>query len=277
MPLKFARSKFRYCAAAGVVVRHYLGNAFARPDALRLMHEAQGWRFSARINEIGSNLFQLRSEPGFREICRRLREAGDVASAHCELASAMKLKQRGFDIHARRETQVKGQDFDFWAVRGSTRANCEVTFLRGETFTRQSVLNALKRKRGQVPTGTPAIIDCYWPAERWAENEPERLTGELADIAQEFFRGTGRINYILFSREQYVTKPGGGAIVISTQICWHENPREIAPDLDARMRVVPDPHDEIVDRIEGRSARTRGFGEYEDWVDQVLGPCARVG
>lgn len=270
MPVELRNPKFRYGAAAGLVVRHYLGKAFASAPGSLLPREG-GWKLSARVSEVGQNIFRLRCEPGFGEIRRRMREGGrDLQSVHRELASAMTLKHLGFTIYARRETQVKGEDFDFWAIKDDVRVNCEVTYLRGENFSPNNVLNALRKKRSQLPTGAPALIVCYWPADRWTEGRPEMLERDLRGIADQFFAGTQRINFVLFSREVLISRPGGGAIVFSSQICRHPHPREDAAVLDKAFSTPPANHDAIKRALASGTERPPPSGEFVHWVDHVL-------
>jgi hypothetical protein len=266
--------KWRYAAAASFVIQQYIGDALFRHESNPYMgiRKAPDWKGLARLTQVGSNLFELRTEPGFPEICRRLRETGrDLTSAHCETAAALQLKRQGFRIGAKPETYAKGEDFDFWASTRDCRINCEVTLLRAKEFSRNNVLNALGQKRAQLPTGLPAFINCFWPIEEW-KSQAEEVKREFFSIANEFFNRTKRINYLAFSREEFVDQLGGGALLVSWQLFWHPNPRERSFVLDMMMRATPPYHRTIVKKLAAGSRRipTPGLGRFAGWVDALL-------
>ena len=80
--------------------------------------------------------------------------------------------------------------------------NVEVTSFTADAFSRNTVLNALKRKRDQVPDSEPAVIYCVIP-ERWLGSVAD-LDASLRDITNQFFRGTRRINVIVFWAERHI-------------------------------------------------------------------------
>jgi hypothetical protein len=84
----------------------------------------------------------------------------------------------GFDVRARPEAGVRGEDFDFQAVRDGETINVEVAAWTSSAFSIQTVENALHRKRKQLPDTNPAMIFCVLP-ESWFATPMEFSWGHL--------------------------------------------------------------------------------------------------
>jgi hypothetical protein len=63
----------------------------------------------------------------------------DLRSTYFEAYAARMFFERGYEIRARPEAGVRGEDFDFQAVRGEETVNVEVTALTPSEFSLQTV------------------------------------------------------------------------------------------------------------------------------------------
>ena len=258
---------------------HIFSNESAKEPCLEASpnpDETLQYVYPLRVILVGETLFLLRSCDGFEEMCRRLKEQNDFRSAFYELRAAKRMFQRGFDIHMRPETKIKGEDFDFTASRGSMEINVEVTALKEKEFYHQTALNALNTKRDQLAKDKPAIIFCMLPRQ-W-ESSNVNLNEYTDNLAAEFLRGTQRINVIVFEIERRINasanQASGGMYVISKPI-FNKNPRHSA-DLGFFFEGWPSVSDRItlddsirnmrnVPELEKR-ART---SEFYRWVDYL--------
>jgi hypothetical protein len=275
LPVEFKQPGIRYFAASGFLISEFVGDEILTRREHPFMRKRQSapgegeWEYPARLVQLAEFLFELRSDPGFAEICLRLREM-DLVSAYFELAAAAKFKLHDFVIHARRPRKKKGEDFDFSATRGECVVNAEVAALRPPKFSRENVVNALGHKRGQLPPTAPAVIDCFWPVEDWA-GQVDDIEEELASIAEAFFRGSRRINYLFFSREEFLPCPGGGVVLVSSQVYRHPDPRHRSDEFDEAMARGPRNVDAIRARLaESSTVSAGGFSDYYRWVDAIL-------
>src|SRR5260370_28685974 len=159
------------------------------------------YEYTVRILLIGETLFLLRSQPGFSEVCRRF-SGRYFRSTFFELAAARMFVRVKFEIHAKPETGVRGDDFDFRAVRLGDSIKVEVTALTAPTFSVKTVKNALNAKRKQLPNDSPAILFCIYP-ESWFAVGPDLLRFGLMHTAFQFFSESKRINTIAFMGEQH--------------------------------------------------------------------------
>jgi hypothetical protein len=196
-----------YVAAASGVVDQYIGKNFFAPDpdpflGAREVEGNQLWfGYLIRILFIGETLFLLRSCSGFPEICRRMRDR-DLKATTFEMQAAKMFLRHGFDIQAKPETKIKGEDFDFAAVKDGLLINAEVTALEDKPFSIENVVETLNKKRRQVPKGTPAVLFCVIP-ESWDGTPTINLNWALPEIAVRFLRGTRRINAVVFEVERH--------------------------------------------------------------------------
>jgi hypothetical protein len=111
-------------AAAVVVIRRYLGEAFvqrairlsATPDSFMLndFDEASDSRYIhvARVCALADYLFILRSSDGFEILMRRfLDRRNDTRAVYFDARTASYFKQAGFNVHIRKEIGIKGLEW----------------------------------------------------------------------------------------------------------------------------------------------------------------------
>jgi hypothetical protein len=264
----------RYLAAAGFLTQHYFGRNIGlerRDPFMRFdKREPDGrlWQFPARVTQIGQIIFSLRNEPGFAEICRRMSSNRDLKSTFAELAAAGMFRQHGFAIHARPETYVRTEDFDFVIVRGGLVVNVEVTALRQATFKRSKLVGRLHEKRKQLPKDRPAILMCFYPDE-W-QHEARIL--DLADAAMHFFHRTERVNFLFFAREVFEEfPPYGGALSINCFSVRNFEARHYSDALAKALEGPPEMHAAIEAAMAGPKEHPRFPGEFFEWVDWLTG------
>jgi Holliday junction resolvase-like predicted endonuclease len=270
-----------YLAAAGGVINEYLGKNFFDDDVdaflgRRLTSMDQIWfGYPIRIIQIGETLFLLRSCTGFPEICRRLNRS--LRKAHFEMLAAKWFFQAGFDVLARPETGIKGEDFDFAARCSGEIVNVEVTALDAEAFSSKTVISRLKKKQKQLPKTAPAVVVCVLP-EEW-DGKGNDLNAATAAIAEEFLRNTRRVNVLVFAVERHIAAgPGGvgGSYLLVRRPYGNPNPNfqcdlgflfqdAVSPAAkEALQRAIRYP-DRAVEAAQ--AART---SEFYNWVDSLV-------
>ena len=279
---------FRYLWAANCVAWFYIGKSMdpGRGASIFGLNPADFDNNSAidiaHIQAIGTILFELRLCSGFSEFCRRLSER-DLQSTFFELLAARLFYPFRFDLLARPEVGIRGEDFDFVAVRNSEELNVEVTSLTAPRFS-NTIINALNHKRKQLPNTKPAIIICHFPA-KWVSPDFD-LGFALMHTAFRFLAGTRRINAVIF----HTTQPrnlgdGASAIAIFQKIFANTTPR-FSADLDFLYKGLSGTHWRAsirrFRRESGRSLiqekpRLMGEllekfpkGEFEQWVDSLF-------
>jgi hypothetical protein len=275
-----------YLHAAGWVIARYLGKDVSSPNEdafFDYREDTTGALWHGHVNRVisvGESLFVLRSSPGFPEFCRRLRQR-NLRSAYFEMLAAKQSFKAGFAVHARFETGVKGEDFDFRAVRSGESVNVEVTALTAKTYSVNTVLNALGQKRKQIPATAAAVLYCVLP-EEW-------LTGRLDwdfslfHIANQFLAGTRRVNVIVFWLEEHMNmgagKPGG-ALGLTRKAYGNAEPR--IPLKDSSFLFAGE-----ISRVDFHRAVTTGKGlerllkdsynsDFFKWVDHMAPPTQTV-
>lgn len=219
---------------------------------------------------LGSSLFMLRSTKAFPEICRRLQI--DIRSAFYEMLAARSFFEAGFDIDMRREIGTKGEDFDFFGIRDGERINGEATALAAKQFSTNTMLNALNRKRRQLPKTHPNIVYCLVP-QAWG-GRPTKA--ELDHVVAEFFRGTGRVNAIVFQFEMSAAWPSGAGS-LAFGVLRYVNNKARWPIRD--LAVFDVPGTEFTPRMRAALAGTgpiaplkslRDRNEFFQWVDALV-------
>jgi hypothetical protein len=208
------------------------------------------------------NIFSLRGEPGFPEICRRLSTRPTLRSAFYEASAAEIYQRRGFLIHARPETGTRGQDFDFSVVADGESANVEATAVAVRRFSARTIRHALNRKRSQLPTDKPAMIVCFIPG----LNEVD-LPTELSKIGWEFLRGTRRINYVIFVLDFVL--PDDGDLIntrMDNLILGNASVRHQSSAVDQLMRSSP-----VGILAVKRNETWIGPNAFELWVNWLRG------
>ncbi len=208
----FDRESFYYFVAAYVSL-FYLGKNFTdekTSDFLSIRKTTRGtiwWGHMGRVIIIGESIFLMRSAPGFSEFCRRL-SGRDLRSTYFEIYAARMFFEGGYEVGARPEVGVRGEDFDFYAVRNGETVNVEVTALTPGQFSSQNVQNALNHKRKQLPDTDPAIIFCILP-ESWSETA---MGPSLGRLTTQFFGSTRRVSAVVYVIEKHVEWEEDGKI-----------------------------------------------------------------
>jgi hypothetical protein len=242
-----SRRELVYLNAASAVVVEYLRKNFLDPAAIdpflikRKINEAGDFWFGypQRILLIGSTLFEMRHCKGFSEFCRRLKSR-NLRATFFELLAAKKFMRAGFEICAKAETGVRGEDFDFWAIRDSEWINVEVTALEANQYALKTILNALEQKRKQLPKYGASVIFCAIP-EQWDDGSID-LNFATMFAAFKFFARKARVNAIVFSIERHRNiEPDGskGAFMLLERTYAHSSPRTPLKNIDFLFQGLP--------------------------------------
>jgi hypothetical protein len=224
----FDRESFYYFAAAYLEM-FYLGKNFTNSetsDFLDVRRTTRGgiwYGHVGRVLLIGDALFLMRLSPGFSEFCRRMRDR-DLRSTYFEMYAARMFLEGGYEVRAKPEAGVRGEDFDFQAIADGETVNVEVTALTAKNFSSQTVENALNQKRKQLPNTDASVIFCMLP-ESWATTEG--LGPILGELTMQFFDNTRRVSAVVFVVETHV---GAHDAPIANywihHVCFrHPNPR----------------------------------------------------
>ena len=277
-----------YLAAAGGVIAEYLEKNFFGPNPDEFLEHKIiketgdiGYMFPLRILLIGETLFSLRNCPGFLEFCGRLKNQANrnLRSTFFEMWVAKYLFRSGFEIYARRETQVKGEDFDFEAVRDGEHVNVEVTALADQVISKNTIINALRNKRKQLPDTAPAIIFVIFP--RSFTDLKKEWDLFLFVTANEFFVESKRINAIVFLAEKLFdsTKSGVGGFAFIPKPYPNMNARiplkdtkflfEAQFDSPLIKQALKDQFPIESDKLDLETKRTR-TSEFYQWVDHLV-------
>ena len=265
----FDRESFYYFAAAFLGV-FYLKKNFTKPETsefLDIQRTSRGgiwYGHVGRVLLIGETLFLMRSSPGFSEFCRRMR-GRDLRSTYFEMYAARMFLEGGYDVRAKPEAGVRGEDFDFQAAVDGETVNVEVTALTAKKFSRQTVENALHQKRKQLPDADASIIFCVLP-ESWATTE--NLGPIFGELTKRFFESTGRVSAVLFVVEMHVTEKNEpiGNFWIHHVCLLHPNPRRPIRSLafftnDAWRTTEVTP---------GEPPTMRRESEFFQWIDSIF-------
>jgi hypothetical protein len=232
MARRFPNSHLTSCSVAVTLISFYLGEASDRVFDELFAPRYDDPRRAARLVRMAEAIFALRREPGFQEICRRFRERGRQ-SIFFEAMSAAMFCSVGFAVHARPERSILTEDFDFEARLGERAMAVEVTELKAESFSRDSFLRALNKKRRQLPPDEPCCLHCHYPA-AWKEQN-SNLEAEMAEVAVEFLRRSRRVNFLILSTEEHRSHGNGFAYLYWRKTYRNSNPRHDVGDADGRI------------------------------------------
>lgn len=186
-----------YQAAFGVIA------AFTAPDYserilggsdpfIKMKGKHPAPEYAWRFFELADVLFTLRHCAGFGVLIERLLTR-PLRETFYEGRAAATLHDAGLSIAIRRESGMRGSDFDFSATSSEGTLNCEVTALT--RFSSETLRNTLNHKRKQLPKDGPAIIFCTLPDDWLLGNSYEVLDR----CVEKFLRGTGRVNAVVSS------------------------------------------------------------------------------
>ena len=180
-----------------------------------------------RVISIAERLFAMRSLPSFNEICRRL-STRDLRATYFEIRAMGQFLNAGFDVEVRRETGIRGADFDFLAKKGSISIAVEVTALDEKPFRELAIKNALGKKRSQLPSHIPSVIYCLVPT-IWKAIRID-LDSHVETAATAFMDGTERVNVVVIAIERHVDgpTPGTGSVSLICKPVTSRRPRHDA-------------------------------------------------
>lgn len=254
---------------AMAVVSHYLGTTFSASSDRFLSFDQRvpdtvPWQRTARIDQIAESVFRLRCEPGFEEICRRLKSRGLRAAAF-EAEAARMFHQHGFSILSRSEKGSFGEDFDFSISGHGIVANVEATAFEDQVWNPSSITNALRHKRGQLPREKPAIIVGFIPG-TWRFTVPN-FEHELQMLAERFLRSTQRINYLVFGEDVQASKGDGGIAFLHVIQHKNQRPRHVAHGLDEALATAPEEDSEAWDLLRRQPSEAVGTGKLQQFVE----------
>jgi hypothetical protein len=245
-----------YIRAAMETVRYYIGHHIVsrNQDSYLRIQAIPGTAiadpsYQLRILLIAETLFLLRHSDGFAEFCRRLGYR-DIRAAFYEAFSARLFLEAQYEIHARPETYVKGEDYDFSATKNGERINVEVTTLAAKQFSPKTIPNSLGQKHKQVPNTAPAIVFVGLPPQ-WVI-ESRDWESYLTKVTRDFFRQTKKINAVVFMGENFFI---GGVAIIKKPYPNHEA-RNKMENMDFLFS----------DREESRNS------EFFRWIDYIVPP-----
>jgi hypothetical protein len=277
-----------YLEAAGGVIAQYLQipcfaeNANPFFGGHRMNAEGVHWfGYPLRVILIGETLFLLRNCTGFDEICYRLKQR-DLRASYYEMLAAKIFVRAGFDIGMKperaigKEPKKLGEHFDFTATRGRFAVSVEVTALEEKDFYEKTAINALKRKRKQVPKDKPAIIICVLPPQ-W-ESLGFHLNDWAANVANEFFQPPSRrVNRLVFYLERHIDGPtpqAGGGVITIAKTYDHPNPYfscnfDHIFEMRGRSELTQLLMEDSLDDSESAKSLAKQLrtGEFYEWVD----------
>lgn len=197
----------------------------------------------------------LRGSDGFAEFCRRLRQR-NLRATFYEVFAARILSEAQYKIHAQPETYTKGQDYDFCALKDGQQINIEVTTLAEKQFSSKTIPNSLHKKQKQLPKDLPAIIFVGLPTQWIAE--PQDWDTYLMQVSHDFFRGSQRINAVVFIEERFLQIGIFGSIFLMIQKPYvHPQPRTKIEDMSFLT----------MNSIQIRLVRD---SEFFRWIDHVV-------
>ncbi len=259
----------RHLAAGGLVTAHYLQNEGPLRACGMLPQGNLDLEDAARLVQIGDLLFALRSEPGFRELCRHLKDA-PLSATLFELTTAVMFARNGFQIHARPSEPLSRYEYSLRASSEAAAVNVATVALQGPRFRRSDVLETLWRKRKRLPDDLPAVLLCLHPS-TWRRDAWD-LDFELRAIAQLVLREAKRINYLLFAEEHFTPVEGGGIISLSGFAARNMAARLAAPELDAAMMDggATEPDEPVVTTPRQLDHGTFGYGDFDQWVNWAV-------
>jgi hypothetical protein len=276
-PINLKSYGLRYYSAAFGLIPYYIsqpGIIFDNDDFFgfeKPFPNGTNWEYIARVTQFAAMLFQLRNEPGFGEICRRL-ATRNLKQAHSELSAAAILFQHDLVVDARPEIGVAKRDFDFSVSKLGNSINVEVWMSERKQFDEQVLLSRLNDKRKQLPADAPAVLMCIFP-EHW-HNQVEGLNFRFDHVTEKFFRGTSRINFVVYVHEEVWDDEatGGGYLTTNAYAIPHPNPRHPNSYLIETLLKGPNAHNEIEQFIASpKTVNTRqSHDEFHRWVNWLI-------
>jgi len=177
-----------------------------------------------RIIKLGHMLYALRDCNGFDSFISAL-VTRDVAPAFFELWVANALRQNEYTIEFVDPLGEKGTDYDLRCDRNTIRLNIEAKSRRaGMLVSENSLRNALKKARTQLPASGPNVIFISIPAEWTTQANAE---SKITSCIQTFFHNSARVNYVVLMWHGWLQLAERMASL--TFIRQYDNPNARAP------------------------------------------------
>lgn len=167
-----------------------------------------------RVLQLAETLFNLQGVQGLAERLDLL-FSGQIESTMAELDFGMFLRMQGIDFRYVPPSGVKGHDYDVELIYPNGMIACADSKckLDGSAFSREGLLNTLKKARKQLPADRPGIAFVKVPQE-WVDRETGNLglTDDVGDLLDEFFRATKRMVLVALYSRMTTELAGGTAI-----------------------------------------------------------------
>lgn len=210
-------------AKAVRILKYFLGNPWVEshvmlsksPDDFMLneFDETSENRFlhMDRVIRMADALFSLRNCVGFDALLQRFQDR-DARSLFFEATTASSYTKEGYRVTIKRESGVRGKDFDLEVERGSIRSEVEITCKENSVgVSERTISNTLHAKRSQFSGGVPAILYIYLP-ELWGVSSESEAA--ISNATEKFFRRSRRICEVIFCWDVWV-EDGAGRIFMS--------------------------------------------------------------
>jgi hypothetical protein len=263
---------------ATIVLRHYLGTAWCdecvKPDQSAVSRGSRAgrlflrtgfdtyedrYRHGNRVERLAQLLYKLQDVPGIADRRASIQE-GKVESTYAELEFAWHFVLRDIPIGFRDRSGVKGNDYDFDAGDGASAVCCEVKCkLESTDLGENTIINALKTARQQVPADRPAIIGVKIP-ESWISDSS--LRGAFESAVKAFFRNSERTVAVAVRWEEVLLPPTGGGLTLNKV---HVFPNQDSPHFNDAL-------DQLVQRLTQLVGAEIAFREW--WCGLASG-CAK--
>jgi len=187
------------------------------------------WWYRRVVSQLADTLFELRTAEGFDAALNRFRKR-PLRSSFFEAHIASQFAECGHRVTVIKESGVRGQDFDFQAVRNGMCVNVEVT----ETLRPQPCADALaeklRKKVSQLPSDAPGILALVIP-DSWA-TMADIVEPALGFACTNLFRRSRRINAVIVSWVAGIPTIEGGYISAECfRLYEHPSPRTPMVDL----------------------------------------------
>ena len=208
--MPFSNPSTRAYLLAGIIVRHFLGEAWIETNIMGEKGPTEFFRNDwgtserrdvaiRRVIEFGEMLFNLQGAPGFEKCRFQLRDNLGIEGTFAEFEVGKLLQIHGMRFRFVVPQNELGMDYDLEVIMSDGRRAFADTKCKIEStsFTASTIEASLKKARRQLPADTPGMIFLKVP-ETWLKTENEwTVNGRSHDIIESailsFLRNTRRI------------------------------------------------------------------------------------
>jgi hypothetical protein len=154
--------------------------------------------FFTRVIQFAEMLLNLQFVPGFNEIIRKIKtEMIEPYFAELEVGKLLVMHQIPFRYVQATGHRGESYDLEFLfngrPVFGDTKCKLEAS-----QPSEKSIFNTLHSSRSQLPQSGPGVFFVKIP-QSWSENwADDQLIQTLKSAADQFLRGTGRVDSVIF-------------------------------------------------------------------------------